>query len=178
MTRMVSQRTSVAPASQPITEFAREQALEGTSRIETLSVARSLADYRFLTAFFLAQRVQSFRNHLKSLARDLLPTYVRQTVSAFLDFFQGTINALDCGSIADSVLVLAPLCLDLPVQPCFTMPQASWVPLSPPATGRGTLWFTSRCRTTLPSSTAKPSKAISRASPVARAGPCRCPGAM
>ena len=77
----------VAAASEPITEFARGQVLEGTSRIETLSVARRLTDYRFLTAFFLAQRVQSFRNRLKSLARDRLTTYVGQTVSAFLDFF-------------------------------------------------------------------------------------------
>ena len=46
-----------------------------------------LTNYRFLTAFFLAQRVQSFRNRLKSLARDRLTTYVGQTVSAFFDFF-------------------------------------------------------------------------------------------
>ncbi len=47
------------------------------------------------TAFFLAQRVQSFRNRLKSLAGYRLATYVGQTVSAFRYFVQGTINALE-----------------------------------------------------------------------------------
>jgi hypothetical protein len=79
----------------------RGQVLEGTSRIETLPVARRLTDYRFLTAFFLAQRVQSFRNRLKSLARDRFTTYIGQTVSAFLDFFQGTINALEPLDVAN-----------------------------------------------------------------------------
>src|SRR6202035_1317284 len=96
----------VAPASEAIAEFAREQVLEGTSRIEPLSVARRLTDYRFLTAFFLAQRVQSFRNRLKSLARDRVTTYLGQTVSAFLDFFQGTINALEPLDVANDQVAI------------------------------------------------------------------------
>ena len=71
-----------------------------------MSVARRLTDYRFLTAFFLAQRVQSFRNRLKSLARDRVTTYLGQTVSAFLDFFQGTINALEPLDVANDQVAI------------------------------------------------------------------------
>ena len=63
--------------------------------------ARRLTDYRFLTAFFLAQRVHSFWNRLKSLARNRLTTYVGQTVSAFLYFFQGTTNAFEPLDVAN-----------------------------------------------------------------------------
>jgi len=56
--------------AKPATESARGQLLEGLAGIETLSVARKPNDHRFLTAFFLAQRVHSFRNRLKSLARN------------------------------------------------------------------------------------------------------------
>jgi len=95
------------------------------------SVAGRLTAQLFLAAFFLAHRVQSFRNQLESLARDRLTTYVGQTVSAFLHLFQRAINALEALGVANDQVAIPlkrveSLCIILELD-CLTSAPPSYI---------------------------------------------------